>query len=64
LKAAAIQFPLAHPAVVSVVAGVGRIAHLDEYPSFMRQPIPAALWDELATEGLIAPGSPLPSGNA
>jgi D-threo-aldose 1-dehydrogenase len=64
LKAAAIQFPLAHPAVVSVVAGVGRIAHLDEYPSFMRQPIPAALWDDLATEGLIAPGSPLPPGNA
>jgi D-threo-aldose 1-dehydrogenase len=64
LKAAAIQFPLAHPAVVSVVAGVGRIAHLDEYPSFMRQPIPGALWDDLATEGLIAPGSPLPPGNA
>ena len=32
LRAAAVQFPLAHPAVVSVVAGVRRIDHLEEYP--------------------------------
>ena len=33
LRAAAIQFPLAHPAVVSLIAGVRRIDHLDEYPA-------------------------------
>ena len=61
LKAAAIQFPLAHPAVVSVVAGVGRIAHLDEYPALMRRPIADDLWAELKHEGLIDPGAPVPT---
>ena len=32
LRAAAIQFPLAHPAVAGLIAGVRRIEHLDEYP--------------------------------
>ncbi|HZC33665.1 MAG TPA: aldo/keto reductase, partial [Candidatus Bathyarchaeia archaeon] len=36
LRAAAIQFPLAHPAVRSLIAGVRRIDHLDEYPELMR----------------------------
>ena len=60
LKAAAIQFPLAHPAVVSVVAGVGRIAHLDDYPAAMRRSIPAQLWADLRSEGLIPPEAPVP----
>jgi len=62
LKAAAIQFPLAHPAVASVVAGVGRIEHLDDYPAAMRQDIPAELWAELRAEGLLAPDAPVPGG--
>jgi D-threo-aldose 1-dehydrogenase len=64
LKAAAIQFPLAHPAVASVVAGVGRIEHLDDSPAGMRQVIPADLWAELRREGLLAPDAPVPSGTA
>jgi D-threo-aldose 1-dehydrogenase len=63
LKAAAVQFPLAHPAVVSVVAGVRRIDHLDEYPVLMRQPIPDALWAELRHEGLLHPDAPLPASS-
>ena len=62
LKAAAIQFPLAHPAVASVVAGVGQIEHLDDYPTSMRQAIPADLWVELRSEGLLAPDAPVPGG--
>jgi D-threo-aldose 1-dehydrogenase len=62
LKAAAIQFPLAHPAVASVVAGVGRISHLDDYPAAMRRAIPAELWADLHREGLLAPDAPVPSG--
>jgi D-threo-aldose 1-dehydrogenase len=61
LRAAAAQFPLAHPAVASVVAGVRRIDHLDEYPALLRQPIPDDLWLELRSEGLIDPAAPLPS---
>ena len=60
LRAAAIQFPLAHPAVRSLIAGVRRIEHLDEYPELMRRPIPADLWAELRAEGLIPSGAPVP----
>jgi D-threo-aldose 1-dehydrogenase len=60
LRAAAIQFPLAHPAVRSLIAGVRRIDHLDEYPELMRLPIPDDLWAELRAEGLISPEAPVP----
>jgi D-threo-aldose 1-dehydrogenase len=63
LKAAAVQFPLAHPAVAAVVAGVRRVDHLDEYPELFRSPIPAALWDDLRTEGLIPSNAPTPSAD-
>jgi D-threo-aldose 1-dehydrogenase len=63
LKAAAIQFPLAHPVVASLVAGVGRIDHLDEYPLLMQQVIPADLWAELRSEGLLAQDAPVPGAN-
>ena len=62
LRAAAIQFPLAHPAVVSVVAGVGRIEHLDDYPAAMREIIPADLWTDLRAAGLLATDAPVPGG--
>lgn len=60
LKAAAIQFPLAHPAVVSLVAGVRKVAHLDDYPAMMRTRIDPDLWVELRSEGLIPPDAPTP----
>ena len=62
LKAAAIQFPLAHPSVTALVAGVRTKAHLDDYPALMRQPIPPALWDELRRERLIPNDAPVPEG--
>jgi D-threo-aldose 1-dehydrogenase len=61
LRAAAMQFPLAHPAVASLVAGVRSIAHLDDYPAMLAHPIPTDLWAELREEGLIAPEAPVPS---
>ncbi len=61
LKAAAVQFAFGHPSVATVVAGVRRIAHLDEYPNLFRAEIPAALWAELRAEGLIDPRAPLPA---
>jgi D-threo-aldose 1-dehydrogenase len=60
LRAAAMQFPLAHPAVTGLIAGVRTIEHLDEYPTLLRLPIPAALWEELRATGLIAPDAPTP----
>jgi D-threo-aldose 1-dehydrogenase len=61
VRAAAMQFPLAHPAVAGLIAGVRTIAHLDEYPELLRQPIPPALWDDLRTSGLIDPAAPVPT---
>ncbi len=61
LRAAAIQFPFAHPAVAGLIAGVRRVEHLEEYPTLMREAIPAALWDELRGDGLIAAEAPTPA---
>jgi len=61
VRAAAIQFPLAHPAVTGLVAGVRTPAHLDEYPAAFRRDVPAALWADLRAEGLLRPDAPVPS---
>ena len=61
LRAAAMQFPLAHPAVVSLVAGVRTPSHLDEYPAMLARTIPAALWDELRAERLLRADAPVPA---
>jgi D-threo-aldose 1-dehydrogenase len=64
LRAAAAQFPLAHRAVRSLIAGVRRVDHLEEYPGLMARPIPQDLWAELRAEGLIDPAAPIPEGAA
>jgi D-threo-aldose 1-dehydrogenase len=61
LRAAAMQFPMAHPAVASLVAGVRTAAHLDDYPTLLAHPIPTHLWSELRSEGLIDPDAPVPA---
>ncbi len=61
LKAAAVQFALAHPQVVSLVAGVRTPEHLDEYPQLMQARIPAELWEELRRQRLIHDNAPVPS---
>jgi len=60
LKAAAVQFPLAHPAVAGLVAGVRQVEHLDEYPDLMRHQIPVSLWNDLKAEGLLGADAPTP----
>ena len=47
LKAAAIQFPLRHPAVASVLTGCRSVAEIDENVSLFETPIPEELWKEL-----------------
>jgi len=61
IRAAAIQFPLAHPAVAAIVAGVRSVDHFDDYPQLLREPIPDALWVDLKTERLIAHDAPVPT---
>jgi D-threo-aldose 1-dehydrogenase len=62
VKAAALQFPLAHPAVKTLLLGGRSIAHLQENLRLLPVPIPAALWQDLRAEGLIDPGAPFPGG--
>jgi D-threo-aldose 1-dehydrogenase len=60
LKAAAIQFPLGHPAVASVVIGARSVAELDENLAMFNHPIPHQLWEEMRREGLLPPEAPAP----
>jgi len=60
IKAAALQFPLGHPAVATVLAGARSPAEVSENAAMMRTPIPPALWDDLRAAGLIAAGAPAP----
>ncbi len=60
LPAAALQFPLAHPAVAAVIPGPRSAAEAVENLALMRQPIPADLWAELKAEGLLDPRAPTP----
>lgn len=57
LGAAALQFPLTHPAIVSVVAGFHTQAEVNTNLRWREWPIPPALWDELRSEGLIEESS-------
>jgi D-threo-aldose 1-dehydrogenase len=55
LSAAALQFPLAHPAVASVLLGAGTIASLKRCIDSLEFQIPLDLWGELAAEHLLDP---------
>ena len=61
LAAAAIQFPMAHPAVVSCVVGTRTAAQFAQNQAWFDQPIPEALWHALRDRGLIDPRAPLPT---
>ena len=60
LKAAALQFVVAHPVVVSVIPGSSFPAHVEENAAMMQYPIPRAMWEELRQEHLIAENAPTP----
>lgn len=47
LRAAALRFPLRHPAVVSVLAGCRTPAEVDDNADLLELDIPEALWEEL-----------------
>lgn len=61
LKAAALQFPLAHPAVVSVLTAARSIPHVDDNVAMFRRTIPPALWQDLISAGLLGDGTPVAS---
>jgi D-threo-aldose 1-dehydrogenase len=60
LAAAAIQFPLGHVSVSTVLTGVRSVSELEENAGMMTWPIPPDLWAELVAEGLLPADAPVP----
>jgi D-threo-aldose 1-dehydrogenase len=61
LAAAALQFPAAHPTVVSVAPGVQSVNEATMNAALYNMTIPAALWDDLKAEHLLPAEAPVPS---
>ena len=55
LPDAALQFPLRHPAVASVLTGAGSISELRANIKSFDTELPAQLWNDMEEAGLIAP---------
>ncbi len=62
LAAAALQFPLAHPAVAAIIPGPRNVEEFHANVGLLRHPIPAALWADLHSAGLLHPHAPTPAG--
>lgn len=56
---AAFQFPLGHPAVVSVIPGGQGLAEMQSNIAAARARVPPALWAELKAEGLMRADAPV-----
>jgi D-threo-aldose 1-dehydrogenase len=61
LASAALQFPLAHPAVCSVIPGAKTAAEVKRNIATIEAPIPSDFWAELKREELIAEEAPVPA---
>ena len=62
LAAAALQFPLAHPAVVSVIPGLESVSRVAQTIALYRTKIPSGFWARLRAAALLHPDAPLPGG--
>lgn len=60
LGAAALQFPLAHPAVVSVLPGPRTAGQVETSARWLEEAIPDDLWRELKRERLLEAAAPTP----
>ena len=60
LKAAALQFPLGHQAVATVLTGVRSREEWQENLRLFELEIPRDLWLELREESMVGPEVPLP----
>jgi D-threo-aldose 1-dehydrogenase len=60
IKAAALQFSLAHPATAAVIPGASKPERIKEDHAALKATIPDDFWRELRKQGLVAPNAPLP----
>ena len=54
LPAAAVAFPLRHPAVVDVTLGMRDVAQVRRNVALHREGVPEQLWEDLQDQGLLA----------
>ena len=64
LAAAALQFPLAHPQVRSVIPGMASPSEVDEAVRLMQVAIPDTLWTALREDDLLHAQCPTPRASA
>nr|WSZ99783.1 aldo/keto reductase [Streptomyces sp. NBC_00857] len=68
LRAAALHYPLRHPAVAGVLVGTRSAAEVRDVAELLGRTVPEDLWAELRAEGLLsedpAPGEPTAEGGA
>jgi D-threo-aldose 1-dehydrogenase len=62
MKAAGLQFALAHPAVAAVIPGASQPGRIAEDRTALEQVVPAAFWRELRQARLVHADAPLPNG--
>lgn len=60
LKAAALQFPLAHTAVASVIPGCASISEVEENMRMVDYSIPSEFWREMQRKKLLPHEAPIP----
>jgi len=61
IKAAALQFSLAHPASAAVIPGASRPERIHEDHAALNFEVPEDFWHELRECDLVAPDAPLPT---
>ena len=61
LPTAALQFVLAHPAVVSVIPGAAKPGEVEANVKALAVQIPSAFWADLKSQKLIHPDAPVPA---
>ncbi|SEO47290.1 aldo/keto reductase [Actinacidiphila rubida] len=62
IKAAAVQFSLAHPVAAAVIPGATKPSRIAEDLAALNERIPTAFWRDLRASGLVSPLAPLPDG--
>jgi D-threo-aldose 1-dehydrogenase len=60
IKAAALQFSLAHPASAAVIPGATKPEWIKEDHAALKATIPDEFWHDMRKQGLVAPNAPLP----
>lgn len=61
LKAAALQFILAHPAIASVIPGARSVEEMKENVAMVEHSIPSEFWSKLKADDLLPAEAPTPS---